>query len=133
MKYLKITLSILLVTITLTSISAFASAGHYSITLKALKGVTQLGPKTKERYGAQAYYNIGTVNSCTGNRNTVAVMVKSERGGESAWIQVTNGATSSWGNDKGSTYTATAYNLYIKNDVLSPCNASHSGGWYLDQ
>ena len=133
MKYLKITLSILLVTITLTSISAFASAGHYSITLKALKGVTQLGPKTKERYGAQAYYNIGTVNSCTGNRNTVAVMVKSERGGESAWIQVTNGATSSLGNDKGSTYTATAYNLYIKNDVASPCNASHNGGWYLDQ
>lgn len=133
MKYLKITLSILLVTITLTSISAFASAGHYSITLKALKGVTQLGPKTKERYGAQAYYNIGTVNSCTGNRNTVAVMIKSERCGEYAWIQVTNGATSSWGNDKGSTYTTTAYNLYIKNDVVSPCNASNNGGWYLDQ
>lgn len=133
MKYVKLTLGILIVTILATGISAFATTGHYSITLKALSGETQLGPKTKTSSGPQAYYNLGTVNSCTSNRNTIEVMVKSERGGESAWIKVSDGATSSWSNNPGSTYTANAYNLYIRNDVFSPCTAGHSGVWYLDQ
>lgn len=133
MKYIKVTLGILLVTILTTGFLAFASTATYSIKLKAFSDDTQLGPKSKERVGEQAYYNIGTVNTCTGNRNTVKVMVKSERNGESDWIQVTDGATSSWTSSKGSPNTVNAYNLYIKNDVFSPCQANHNGTWYLDR
>lgn len=133
MKYVKVTLGVLLVTILTTGFSVFATTGHYSIKLKSLMGATELGPKTKEREGTQSYYNIGTVNTCTSNRNTVKVMVRSERNGESDWIQVTDGATSSWTGKKGQPNTVNAYNLFIKNDIFIPCEANHSGTWYLDR
>lgn len=131
MKYVKIIFGILVVAVTTCCISVFATQKWYSITLKAFNAATTLGPQSKETTVAQGYKNIGTINTCTSNNNSVSVRVYSESEGNSSWITVSNGATSYWP-ENNKTTKVQAYNLEIKNGTVTPCTASHGGAWYLD-
>lgn len=131
MKFVKITIAALLITVLTCCASVFATYKAYTIDLKAFNGVTTMAPLIKQTTGMQTYKNNGVVNKCTSNYNTLAARVISDEGGTSSWIKISHNATSGW-NDYDKTYIPRAYNLELKNDTWSPCTAYHTGLWYLD-
>lgn len=133
MRGLKISFSILVIAlfISLVGVSATTSKTYAGVKLPAYNGKVQKGPVIKKKSGIQKYTNEYNINSCTSNYNDVSVRVYSEANGYSSWMTVSKGATSSWANN-AKTNKADAYNLQIKNNVLSVCESEHWGVWYLD-
>lgn len=136
MKYLKISLIAFAITLLLAAagISAAPSYQTYvGLSIPALKKVLVKGPQIKTETGLQFYDNTGTINSCTGNENGIMAAVKSEAGGQSSWLILKSaGQSGAWANDNKSNVKR-AYNLLLRNYTGSPCQAKHSGSWYLDK
>lgn len=134
MKIFKLFVSLFIFTFILSAFSVNADSGfqaYAGVTLSNFNNEVRKGPKSKTEYGRQYYENYSNINSCTGNENAIAVSVESEGKGRSNWIEITKGAVSSW-NDSTKTYSVNAYNIYIKNNVWSPCQSYHNGIWYYN-
>jgi len=130
MKYVKMTLGALVVAAATCCASTFASTGAYNVTLDSFYGSTYVGTETKQTTSIQQYKNEGTINSCTGNYNSIKARVNSTAGGYSSWITIDHKVTAGWNNDS-ITNVPRAYSVFAKNNS-SPCSSNHFGLWYLD-
>ena len=131
MKKIRIALGIAAVSLLFATISVYAGnyESYLGITLPILKGEVFVGNGNKTTTNVQSYLNSGTINSCTGNANTLAAKVK--RGSvESDWLTISGtGQSGSWANNSKTTTTG-SYELRLKNNTYSACTATHSGIWY---
>lgn len=141
MKYVKLTMAALVLSLVTCGVSVFAAdnvISYNAIDLKAFSGETQGGPATKKQTGAQSYRNFGTVDNCTAADKNVDVRVhyvKKDGSNDtvySDWMTVSPGATSSWKLD-AKTKNPDAYNIHIKVSTWGVCTAKHFGDWYLDR
>lgn len=133
MKYLKISIFMFLLTFVFASVTTYAAdyQVYAGLTLPAFKKEIKKGPKSKTVEGEQKYYNDFSINSCTGNNNDIGVRVSTEYNGYSDRATVSVGSTSTIPADERST-EIDAYNLHIRNNVISPCEAYHGGIWYYN-
>lgn len=134
MKYLKISLTVFLFMFVFAVTATKASSGsatYAGITLPTLMNETRKGPKSKTSVGIQRYENFSTINSCTNNNNDIGIRVRTEANGYSDRVSVSVGSTATLPKDITTT-RIDAYDLYIRNNVFSPCSAVHSGVWYFN-
>ena len=87
--------------------------------------------KSVKQRKIQRYENFSTINSCTNNNNDIGIRVRTEANGYSDRVSVSVGSTATLPKDITTT-RIDAYDLYIRNNVFSPCSAVHSGVWYFN-
>ena len=138
MKYIKISLVIFAISLTLTSLNIFGLDGYASyaaIEIPAFSSekIMETGNKTYD--GLQYYFNAGIRNTTTGQKGSIQVKTKGLTGVASnlttGFITLESQQTSTWGDNVENIFICT-YQIIGRRKEFTITTSVHTGIWYLN-
>lgn len=138
MKYIKISLMIFTISLTLTSLNIFGLDGYANfsaIELPAFSKEKVMGSGTKTYDGQQYYFNAGIRTSSTGKTGNIQLKTKGLTGVASnlttGYITLGSQDTSTWVDNVENIFIGT-YQIIGRRKEFVASTSVHSGNWFLN-